>query len=346
MVDDELYPWTGALSGWAVPGSRARRPHDAAMLLERRQALITAGCLGVLYTVWGSTYLAQRLALASFPPLFMGGSRFLLAGIPLYVALRLRGAVAPTWSEQRAAALAAAPLMVFGMGGAAIALQRVPSGLAALVFASVPLWTSLFDWLCGGTLRRVEIAGLVLGLAGVVVVSTRGALAADPAGAMMIVAAAASYAFGCVATRRLALPRGALGTASQMIAGGVMLLLGSAARGERVVVPSGAALVALAYLVVFGSMLGYSALGYLLRSARPALATSYAYVNPIVALGLGAALAGERVTHADLGGLALVLTAVALVALGSRSGSPSQSSAAATTRVLPTAARGRANRVA
>jgi drug/metabolite transporter (DMT)-like permease len=316
------------------------------MLFERRRALITAGCLGVLYTVWGSTYLAQRLALASFPPLFMGGSRFLLAGTPLYVVLRLRGAAAPTWAELRAAALAAAPLMVFGMGGAAIALQRVPSGLAALVFASVPLWTSLFDWLCGGTMRRVEIAGLLLGLAGVLVVSTRGALAADPAGAMMIVAAAASYAFGCVATRRLTLPSGALGTAAQMIAGGAMLLLGSALRGERGAAPSGGALLALAYLVVFGSMLGYSALGYLLRNARPALATSYAYVNPIVALGLGVALAGERVTRADLLGLALVLAAVALVALGSRSGSASRLSVAAARRVLSTTARGRANRVA
>jgi drug/metabolite transporter (DMT)-like permease len=289
-----------------------------AMLPERRRLVTTALCLGVLYTVWGSTYLAQRVALGSFPPLFMAGLRFILAGIPLYAVLRLRGAAAPTWAELRAAALAAMPLMVFGMGGAAVALQRVPSGLAALVFGSVPLWTSLFDWLCGGKIRRVEIGGLTLGLAGVLVVSTRGALRADPVGAAMIVAAAASYAFGCVATRRLKLPGGVLGTAAQMTAGGVMLLLASFARGERVIAPSAGAVAALGYLVVFGSMLAYSAFGYLLRNTRPALATSYAYVNPMMALALGVALAGERVTRADLVGLALVLAAVALVALGSR----------------------------
>ena len=288
------------------------------MLPERRRVVTTALCLGVLYTVWGSTYLAQRLAIASFPPLFMAGIRFVAAGIPLYAVLRLRGAAKPTWTELRAAALAALPLIVFGMGGAAVALQRVPSGLAALVFGSVPLWTSLFDWLCGGKIRRVEIGGLLLGLAGVLVVSMRGALRADPVGAAMIVAAAASYAFGCVATRRLKLPAGVLGTAAQMTAGGVLLLVGSVMRGERLVAPSGASVAALAYLVVFGSMLAYSAFGYLLRNTRAALATSYAYVNPIVALALGAALAGERVTRADLVGLALVLGAVALVALGSR----------------------------
>jgi drug/metabolite transporter (DMT)-like permease len=288
------------------------------MLPERRRLVTTAFCLGVLYTVWGSTYLAQRLALGSFPPLFMAGIRFLAAGIPLYVVLRIRGAAAPTWAELRAAALAAIPLMVFGMGGAAVALQRVPSGLAALVFGSVPLWTSLFDWLCGGKIRRVEVGGLALGLAGVLVVSTRGALRADPVGAAMIVAAAASYAFGCVATRRMKLPAGVLGTAAQMTAGGALLMIGSLARGERPGAPSAAAVAALAYLVVLGSMLAYSAFGYLLRNARPALATSYAYVNPIIALGLGVALAGEKVTRADLVGLALVLAAVALVALGSR----------------------------
>ena len=115
------------------------------------------------------------------------------------------------------------------------------------------------------------------------------------------------------------LPSGVLGTAAQMTAGGIMLLLASFARGERCAAPSASSVAALAYLVVFGSMLAYSAFGYLLRNTRPALATSYAYVNPVMALALGVSLAGERVTRADLVGLALVLAAVALVALGSRS---------------------------
>src|SRR6185369_8061000 len=137
---------------------------------------------------------------------------FLAAGPLLYLVLRLRGAPAPSRAEWRGATIAAMPLLVGGMGGAAIALGRVPSGLAALVFGSVPLWTSLFDCAFGGRLRRLEIVGLVVGLAGVLLVSLRGALRADPVGAAMIVAAAASYALGCVATRRLTLPKGTLGT--------------------------------------------------------------------------------------------------------------------------------------
>lgn len=288
------------------------------MLPERRKALTVALCLGVLYVVWGSTYLAQRVAIGGFPPLTMAGLRFLAAGPPLYVFLRLRGAPRPSLASLGAATLAAIPLLVFGMGGAAMALGRVPSGLAALVFGSVPLWTSLFDCLAGGRLRRVEIAGLALGLGGVLLVSLRGALSADPAGAALIVAAAASYALGCVATRRLPLPAGILGTAAQMSAGGVLLMIAGFARGERIASPSAASIAALAYLVVFGSMLAYSAFGYLLRNTRPALATSYAYVNPMIALALGGALGGERFAHADFAGLALVLAAVAMVALGSR----------------------------
>lgn len=313
-----LYPSTPALSSGAVPGSGADRGHVEAMLPDRRRTLITVLSLAVLYTVWGSTYLAQRVAIASFPPLFMAGFRFVAAGIPLYLVLRLRGAPAPTRAELGASALSAVPLLLFGMGGAAVALQRVPSGLAALIFGSVPLWTSLFDWLLGGRIRRAEIIGLLLGLGGVLLVSLRGALRGDPLGALMVIASAASYALGCVATRRMKLPPGVLGTAAQMTMGGAMLLVAGVARGERLVLPSGASLAAIAYLVVFGSMLGYSALGYLLRNTRPALATSYAYVNPMVALALGVALAGERVTRIDLAGLALVLAAVAMVALGSR----------------------------
>jgi drug/metabolite transporter (DMT)-like permease len=285
-------------------------------MLPRRNASTIALCLAVLYTVWGSTYLAQRIAVAGFPPLRMAGIRFTLAGGLLYAALRVRGAKAPQPRAWGAAALSAIPLLVLGMGGVAIAVQRVPSGLAALVFGSVPLWTALFDRLWGGRLGRAEIAGLFVGFLGVSLVSLRGALGADPSGAALLCASAASYALGCVLTRRLPLPPGITGTAVQMLSGGVMLLAASAIAGERASTPSRASLFALAYVIVLGSILAYSAFGYLLRNARPALATSYAYVNPIVALGLGTLLGGEHVTRTDVAGLTLVLSAVGLVALG------------------------------
>jgi len=204
------------------------------------------------------------------------------------------------------------------MGTAAVALGRVPSGLAALVFGSVPLWTALFDRLSGGRLRGLEVAGLGLGFSGVLLVSLRGALRAEPAFAALLLGAAASYALGCVLTRRLSLAKGIMGTASQMLVGGALLMIASLARGERLSTPSPRGLFALLYLVVLGSLVAYTAFGWLLRNTRPVLATSYAYVNPLIALALGATLGGERFTRADLAGLALVLLADALVALAGR----------------------------
>ncbi len=303
--------------------------------MKSRDRLLLPLCLGTLYVVWGSTYLAQRIAVASLPPLQMAAVRFLVSGALLYAGLRARGVAPPDARAWRAAVLSALPLIVTGMGTAAVALQRVPSGLAALMFGTVPLWAAVFDRLGGGRLRNLEILGLVLGFGGVALVASRGALGADPLGAALVAFAAASYALGCVVTRRAPLSPGVMGTASQMLAGGALLALASLARGE----PLGAAgwhtehgtraLLALAYLVVLGSLVAYSAFGWLLKNARPALATSYAYVNPIIALALGAALGGERFTPADFAGLALVLLAVGLVAWAQRSpGGPAGASAA------------------
>lgn len=279
---------------------------------------LVAGSLALLYTVWGSTYLAQKVAMTSLAPLQMAAARFTVAGLLLVVALRARGAPWPTSRGWRAAALSGVPLLVTGMGLAAMGLRRVPTGLAALVFGAVPLWTCLLDGPWGGRPRAAELAGLACGLAGVALVSLRGGLAAEPVGALMLVAATVSYAVGGVATRRLPLAAGAMGTASQLLVAGPLLALLSVALREPAPAPSLRALGALAYLVVFGTLAAYVALGFLLRAVRPALATSYAFVNPIVALSLGASLAGEALTRADLAGLALVLAAVGLVAWGQR----------------------------
>lgn len=286
---------------------------------RRRETRTIALCLAVVYTVWGSTYLAQRVAVTGFPPLRMAGLRFVVAGSVLYAATRVRGARAPSARQWGAAAASAIPLVTMGMGGIAVAVGRVPSGLVALVIGSVPLWTVLLDRLWGGRLARAELAGMALGLLGVALLSLRGALRADPVGAGIVVATAVSYALGCVLTRRLPLPTGVLGSAAQMLCGGALLLFASGVTGELAPSPSPASLLALAYVTVFGTMLAYSAQGYLLRHARPALATSYAYVNPVIALGLGAALGGERFSRADVAALGFVLAAVALVALGARS---------------------------
>jgi len=284
-----------------------------------RPRFLLPACLGVLYVVWGSTYLVQRIAVASMPPLQMAALRFVISGALLYAALRATGTPAPTRRAWIAATASAVPLIVTGMGTAAVALTLVPSGLAALVFGSVPLWAALFHRLSGGRLRRLEMVGLGVGFAGVVLVAARGALRAEPTGAALVVLAAASYALGCVATRRAPLSPGVMGTASQMLAGGAILAIGSLVRGEPLAVPSARAAAAVAYLIVLGSLLAYSAFGWLLKNASPALATSYAYVNPVMALALGVAFGGERFTPADGAGLVLVLAAVALVGWAQRS---------------------------
>lgn len=208
--------------------------------------------------------------------------------------------------------------MVFGMGTAAYALKRVPSGLGALVFGAVPIFTSLFSRVLGRKLSVMECVGLAIGIAGVGCVSLRGGLADNPFGAGLLLVSASFYALGCLLTARLRLAAGAMGTASQMLFAGVVLLAASAALGESWERPSRSSLFAFGYLVVFGSMIAYTALGYLLRTVRPALATSYAFVNPIVALALGRGMANEPLTRADVIGLSLVLFAVALIARGKR----------------------------
>jgi drug/metabolite transporter (DMT)-like permease len=294
-------------------------------MTPRGHNLRMGASLVTLYLVWGSTYLAQRIAIVDFGALRMAGLRFAVAGAILYGWQRGRGAHSLTFAGWKAAALAGGPLMVLGMGGAAVALERAPSGAAALLFATVPLWTSLFDRFFGGRLRRLELVGLALGPAGVALVAARGALRADPWVATLLVGSAAAYALGCVFRKRCGVPRGPMGMAMMMLVAAPVLLIGGALRGETLV-PTWGGTLALVYLIGPGTIAGYTALGFLLENARPALATSYAYVNPVVALWLGALLGAERFGAADIGALGLVLTAVTVVALGARAPLPARAS--------------------
>jgi drug/metabolite transporter (DMT)-like permease len=285
------------------------------LLLGGRARLVTVACLLTLYTVWGSTYLAMRVAVRSFAPMQLGAARFLIAGGLLYAILRARGAQAPTRREWVTCGLIGLLMMGAGLGATSYAVQTVSSGACALVFGCVPLFTAAFQRALGQSLRKREVVGLAVGFSGVALVATRGALHASPLAAAVLVTGAASYSLGCALGARLPQPKGAMSSAAQMLVAGAALSVASVVRGEpspaRVSMPSA---IALAHLVVLGSMVSYSALGHLLRNERPALATSYAFVNPIVALGLGALLLGERVGRVEIVAVALVLGAVALVA--------------------------------
>lgn len=284
-----------------------------------------------VYLIWGSTYLAIRFAVASIPPFLMAGTRFGVAGALLFGLLRARGAPRPTLRQWGAAALSGGLMILGGNGVLSWSEQYVPSGVAALLVATVPLWFVVFVWT--GRDREapapVELAGVLLGLVGVgLLVAGSGESGGAGAGggiallaALAVVLASASWAVGSLYNRRAPLPGPPLyATAMTMLAGGASLLLVGVALGEpgrlRPAAVSGRSLAALGYLIVFGSIVAFSAYAWLLRVVRPALVGTYAYVNPVVAVVLGWWLAGETLTPRMALGASIVVASVALVQRG------------------------------
>ena len=269
-----------------------------------------------VYIVWGSTYLAIRIAVGGLPPLLMGGIRFLVAGSILFTVLRLRGAPLPTAKEWRSAALVGLLLLVGGNGGVVIAEQWIDSSMAAMVIATTPVWAAVFGGLWGSWPRRVEWIGMVFGLLGVVILSANSRLSASPLGIVLLLFATASWSLGTVWSRHLTMPQGLMSSAAQMLPGGAIMIALGLMRGERITtLPSTSSLLALGYLIIFGSLVAFSAYVYLMNHARPALVTSYSYVNPIVAVLLGATI-GEPITSVALLALALIVAGVMMVVVG------------------------------
>jgi drug/metabolite transporter (DMT)-like permease len=268
-----------------------------------------------LYFIWGSTYLAIRFGLASYPPFLMAGTRFVCAGAVLFAFLRWRGYAAPTRAQWLNSAATGAMLLGLGNGLVCYAEQSVASGLAAVTVASMPLFAAVFGGLYGHWPQRMEWLGLGVGFAGVVMLNLGGSMAGSPFGALALIVAAGSWAFGSVWSRRRNMPPAAMNTAAQMLTGGVLLLAFALIVGERwPAAPTMSANLALVYLAVAGSLIGFSAYLYLLNNVRPALATSYAYVNPPVAVLFGAMLGGESVRTFDVIAMAVILGGVALIA--------------------------------
>lgn len=259
----------------------------------------------------------MRVALVDFPPFLMGGLRFVTAGVALMGFLRARGAAWPTLRQWSSAAAVGTLLLVLGNGLVAVAEHAgIASGVAATVIATMPLWAVLFGTAFGERPSWGELLGLVVGFSGVLVLRSGGALAVPLGGLVAIACAPAAWAFGSVWSRRLPMPVGQTSTAAQMIAGGVIMGSVGLLRGERIAAtPRASAVLAVLYLIVFGSIVAFSAYGYLLRTVRPALATSYAYVNPVVALAIGAVIGHEPfgATHAIA--CAWTLVGVAIVAV-------------------------------
>jgi drug/metabolite transporter (DMT)-like permease len=270
-----------------------------------------------LYLIWGSTYLGIRVAIETIPPLLMMGVRFIAAGGILYLFLRIRGVPNPTRSQWLGSTAVGILLIGGGMGGVATAEQWVPSSVAAVCIATAPLWISLFAGLWGRWPMRSEWLGLALGFVGVVLLNLGSGLWANPFGAMILLIAPICWAFGSAWSHHLQLPSWLMASAAQMLIGGVFVTMMGLILGQRITsMPSLTSLLALSYLIIFGSLIAFSAYGYVLRRVRPALATSYAYVNPVVAVCLGVALAGESVTVLAIVAMVVILVGVGLLSLG------------------------------
>lgn len=277
-----------------------------------------------VYLVWGSTYLAIRFAIESIPPLLMAGTRFVLAGTLLYIFARKKNEPQPTLRHWRNAAIIGAFLILGGNGCVTWAEQRVPSGLTALLVSTVPLWMTILAWLFEKPRQKIGlpvIAGLVLGFVGVAFLvgpdKIHNGDSVDLFGAGILVLGSLSWAIGSLYARRAELPSSLTATAMEMIMGGFIQLAVSFLLGEYPLFSftlltwrSGLAFL---YLLVFGSLIGFTAYIWILQNSTPSKVSTYAYVNPAVAVFLGWLLAAEPLTGRLALAAAFIITAVALI---------------------------------
>ncbi len=279
-----------------------------------RQSLLIVLALFCTYFIWGSTYLAIRFGIESFPPFLMGGVRFTVAGIVLFAVMRYLGAAMPSKQEWLGASVVGLLLPALGNGTVCYVQQTVSSSVAALSIATAPIWMAIFSSIWGHKITPKEWLGIAIGLVGIVLLNLGGSFDGDLMSAFLLIFAAASWSFGSVWGKHLAMPEGLMGAACQMLTGGLVLLIVSAYAGESWPAEvSARSWGALLFLIVLGSLIAYSAYQYLLKTVRPLVASSNTFVNPLVAFAVGVWFAAEHVTMTEMIALGVILVGVFLV---------------------------------
>jgi drug/metabolite transporter (DMT)-like permease len=292
--------------------------------MSSRTRLVAA--FAAVYVIWGSTYLAIRFALETLPPMLMVGARFLVAGAVMLLWARWREHRHPVATDWRTGAVSGTLMLAVGNGAVVFAEQKVPSGIAALLVAVVPIWMVMLDWMRPGgrTPRGPVFAGLALGLAGLVLLVGPGALhgasGIDLLSVGVLLCGSLGWAIGSLYTQHAPRPTsGSVGAATQMLAGGVVSVIVGLLHGEAsrldLAHASTLSVVSLLYLIVFGSLVAFTAYLYMLSHTTAAKAATYAYVNPVVAVLLGWAFANEPVTARTLVAAAVILAGVAIITL-------------------------------
>ncbi len=278
-----------------------------------------------VYIVWGSTYLAIRFTVETIPPFLSAGIRFLVSGAILYIFSRLKGDPSPRKIEWRSAVIIGLLLLLGGNGGLVWAEQRIPSGIASLFIATTPLWMVLIDSLRpnGVHANRLTWLGVIVGFIGIALLanpwqSHSGSPPLDTIGMVVLVLAALSWSIGSLYSRKASLPNSSLlGTGMEMLAGSVGLFIFSALVGEwGAFNPSAVSMKSVAgliYLIIFGSFIGFVAYTWLLRNAPTPIVSTYAYVNPVVALLLGSVIANEQLDKQDIISALIILSGVVLI---------------------------------
>ena len=287
-------------------------------MTAKNKTIYIALALFCTYFIWGSTYLALRFGIESFPPFLLVGVRFAVAGVILYAVLRCLGAPNPTQKQWLGAGAVGILLPVLGNGTVTYVQQTVSSSLAALAISTAPIWMAIFSSLYGHKISTREWLGISVGFVGIALLNLGGSLHGDFMSAFLLIFAAASWSLGSVLGKHLskqqAMPQGLMGAACQMLVGGLVMLIASALHGDawpaQISAKSWGALV---FLVVLGSIVAYSAYMYLLKTVRPLVASSNTFVNPIVAFAAGSWFAGETVTMIEYAALAVILVGVFLV---------------------------------
>jgi drug/metabolite transporter (DMT)-like permease len=296
----------------------------------KNQQVKTYLALAAMYLIWGSTYLGIAVALESLPPLLLAGGRFLAGSSVLFIIFKIRGVPFPSLLEWRNAAIVGILMLGTGVGAVTWAEQWVASGLAAVTIATVPLWALIFSMIWKERPTRYEWLALLVGFMGVLLLNMEGNLRGNPLAAGVLILAAASWALGSNLSKHLKLPEGGMGFAAEMLMGGTFLVLAGLIRGENLSEAiTTRSLLAWVYLVVFGSLIAFSSYMYLLKTTRVSIATSYAYVNPVVALLLGIVVADEPITYLGIFATFVIAGSVLILSYARHKTQPESQPAAA-----------------